>query len=295
MVLKEKKKLSRQGKCCYSFRKFSMEGHERTESSSIKILCFFQAVPLPRSIGWSTPSRWRTRSRYRRTTRTGTTWGLKTLWKMCLNIPWPLPFRLFGGYTSSSHTSSSSVVSSSLLVGTVQRKDVDTFYTCLASNSNMTQASRAEVRLQMNCEWRLTFFFHFRFRLFFLSFVFSCLGIVYVMRFPGVKRGGRRQPKEDFRWVGFAYKLTWKHSFPDADSHGLLMDSGSIVQWRKCTDSPLLFCTQIVQKNGKKGKKERREWDEKERFFFLRALFQDISFERPFLVQFSFFLPQCRR
>lgn len=88
------------------------------------------------------------------------------------------------------------------------------------------------------------------------------------MRFPGVKRGGRRQPKEDFRWVGFAYKLTWKHSFPDADSHGLLMDSGSIVQWRKCTDSPLLFCTQIVQKNGKKGKKERREWDEKEGFFF---------------------------
>lgn len=41
-------------------------------------------------------------------------------------------------------------VVSSLLVGSVQRKDLDTTYTCLASNSNMTQASRATVRLQMN-------------------------------------------------------------------------------------------------------------------------------------------------
>jgi len=45
-----------------------------------------------------------------------------------------------------------SVVSSSLMVGVVQRKDVDTSYTCLASNSDMTQASRAEVTLQMNRE-----------------------------------------------------------------------------------------------------------------------------------------------
>ncbi len=44
------------------------------------------------------------------------------------------------------------VVSSSLLVGTVQRKDVDSGFTCLASNSNMTQASRAEVKLQMHRE-----------------------------------------------------------------------------------------------------------------------------------------------
>ncbi len=44
------------------------------------------------------------------------------------------------------------VVSSSLLVGTVHRRDVDTSFTCLASNSNMTQASRAEVTLQMNRE-----------------------------------------------------------------------------------------------------------------------------------------------
>ena len=44
------------------------------------------------------------------------------------------------------------VVSSSLMVGTVQRKNVDTAFTCLASNSNMTQASRAEVTLQMNRE-----------------------------------------------------------------------------------------------------------------------------------------------
>lgn len=43
-----------------------------------------------------------------------------------------------------------SVVSSSLLVGVVQRDDVDTTYTCLASNSNMTQASREEVKLEMN-------------------------------------------------------------------------------------------------------------------------------------------------
>ena len=42
------------------------------------------------------------------------------------------------------------LVTSSLLVGAVQRVDVDTVYTCLASNSNMTQASRASVKLQMN-------------------------------------------------------------------------------------------------------------------------------------------------
>ena len=42
------------------------------------------------------------------------------------------------------------LVTSSLLVGAVQRKNVDTVYTCLASNSNMTQASRAAVKLQMN-------------------------------------------------------------------------------------------------------------------------------------------------
>ena len=42
------------------------------------------------------------------------------------------------------------LVTSSLMVGAVQRKDVDTVYTCLASNSNMTQASRAVVKLQMN-------------------------------------------------------------------------------------------------------------------------------------------------
>ena len=44
------------------------------------------------------------------------------------------------------------LVTSSLMVGAVQRKDVDTEYTCLASNSNMTQASRAAVKLQMNRE-----------------------------------------------------------------------------------------------------------------------------------------------
>ena len=42
------------------------------------------------------------------------------------------------------------LITSSLFVGAVQRKDVDTVYTCLASNSNMTQASRAVVKLQMN-------------------------------------------------------------------------------------------------------------------------------------------------
>ena len=42
------------------------------------------------------------------------------------------------------------LVTSSLLVGAVQRKDVDTVYSCLASNSNMTQASRASIKLQMN-------------------------------------------------------------------------------------------------------------------------------------------------
>ena len=39
-----------------------------------------------------------------------------------------------------------------LWVGTVQRRDVDSRYTCLASNSNMTQASREEVQLQLNRE-----------------------------------------------------------------------------------------------------------------------------------------------
>ena len=42
------------------------------------------------------------------------------------------------------------LITSSLMVGAVQRKDVDTVYTCLASNSNMTQASRASIKLQMN-------------------------------------------------------------------------------------------------------------------------------------------------
>jgi len=42
------------------------------------------------------------------------------------------------------------LVTSSLMIGAVQRKDVDTVYSCLASNSNMTQASRAAVKLQMN-------------------------------------------------------------------------------------------------------------------------------------------------
>ena len=54
---------------------------------------------------------------------------------------------------SSSHWSlppSSEAVSSTLSVGVVQRGDVDTTYTCLASNSNMTQASRATLHLQMN-------------------------------------------------------------------------------------------------------------------------------------------------
>ena len=49
-------------------------------------------------------------------------------------------------------SAATTVVSSSLMVGTVQRKNVDTTFTCLASNSNMTQASRAEVTLQMNRE-----------------------------------------------------------------------------------------------------------------------------------------------
>ena len=54
---------------------------------------------------------------------------------------------------SSGHWSlppSSEAVSSTLSVGVVQRGDVDTTYTCLASNSNMTQASRATLHLQMN-------------------------------------------------------------------------------------------------------------------------------------------------
>ena len=54
---------------------------------------------------------------------------------------------------SSGHWSlppSSEAVSSTLSVGVIQRGDVDTTYTCLASNSNMTQASRATLHLQMN-------------------------------------------------------------------------------------------------------------------------------------------------
>ena len=54
---------------------------------------------------------------------------------------------------SSGHWSlppSSEAVSSTLSVGVVQRGDVDTTYTCLASNSNMTQASRATLHLQLN-------------------------------------------------------------------------------------------------------------------------------------------------
>jgi len=55
-------------------------------------------------------------------------------------------------FSSSSPSSSKSAAAatSTLLVGVVQRKDVDTTFTCLASNSNMTQASRATVNLQMN-------------------------------------------------------------------------------------------------------------------------------------------------
>ena len=45
------------------------------------------------------------------------------------------------------------VVTSTLVVGPVHRRDVDSSFTCLASNSNMTQASRATVVLQMNCKW----------------------------------------------------------------------------------------------------------------------------------------------
>ena len=48
------------------------------------------------------------------------------------------------------------LVTSSLMVGAVERIDVDTEYTCLASNSNMTQASRAAVKLQMNREYTIT-------------------------------------------------------------------------------------------------------------------------------------------
>ena len=51
------------------------------------------------------------------------------------------------------------LITSSLFVGAVQRKDVDTVYTCLASNSNMTQASRAVVKLQMNREYMFCFNF----------------------------------------------------------------------------------------------------------------------------------------
>ena len=46
------------------------------------------------------------------------------------------------------------VVTSTLVVGPVHRRDVDSSFTCLASNSNMTQASRATVVLQMNCKWK---------------------------------------------------------------------------------------------------------------------------------------------
>lgn len=42
------------------------------------------------------------------------------------------------------------VVTSTLVIGPVHRRDVDTTFTCLASNSNMTQASRASAALQMN-------------------------------------------------------------------------------------------------------------------------------------------------
>ena len=42
------------------------------------------------------------------------------------------------------------VTSSEMVVGPVHRRDVDSTFTCLASNSNMTQASRATVVLQMN-------------------------------------------------------------------------------------------------------------------------------------------------
>ena len=49
------------------------------------------------------------------------------------------------------------LITSSLFVGAVQRKDVDTVYTCLASNSNMTQASRAAVKLQMNRKYHLCY------------------------------------------------------------------------------------------------------------------------------------------
>ena len=50
------------------------------------------------------------------------------------------------------------LVTSSLLVGIVQRKDVDTVYACLASNSNMTQASRASVKLEMNRKLHVSIF-----------------------------------------------------------------------------------------------------------------------------------------
>ncbi len=46
----------------------------------------------------------------------------------------------------------SAVVTASLDVGPVHRRDVDSTFTCLASNTNMTQASRATVVLQMNRE-----------------------------------------------------------------------------------------------------------------------------------------------
>lgn len=47
------------------------------------------------------------------------------------------------------------VVTSSLVVGPVHRRDVDSTFTCLASNSNMTQASRATVALAMNRKYQL--------------------------------------------------------------------------------------------------------------------------------------------
>ena len=49
-----------------------------------------------------------------------------------------------------------------MIVGPVHRRDVDSTFTCLASNSNMTQASRATVHLQMNRKnvFVLLFFFY---------------------------------------------------------------------------------------------------------------------------------------
>ena len=52
------------------------------------------------------------------------------------------------------------VTSSEMVVGPVHRRDVDSTFTCLASNSNMTQASRATVVLQMNRK-NFIFFIYF--------------------------------------------------------------------------------------------------------------------------------------